>query len=230
MKRHNTHTENISLVSRRLAKLKTEVVFAGDSIVGLFLTDSAAPDVRPTDDVDVIVGITKYADYASLQEELRKLGFHHDIDGPNCRFTIDGLKVDVMPSDGKVLGFTNNWYDFAVASATDHILQDGTSIRLISAPAFIATKLEAFSDRGKGDFALSHDLEDIVAVVNGRPELLDEVRTSDTNVRQYIRNCFSKIIINRKFTEAIGMHLLPDEGSQGRATVIIERMRAISDL
>lgn len=39
---------------------------------------------------------------------------------------------------------------------------------------FIATKLEAFADRGGGDFLASHDLEDITTVTDGRPELTDE--------------------------------------------------------
>ena len=97
----------------------------------------------------MIVAITQYSDYASLQEKLRTLGFKHDMTGPNCRFTLDGLIVDVMPTAGDVLGFANSWYDLAVNSARDQLLPNGTSIRLIAAPAFIATKLEAFHDRGR---------------------------------------------------------------------------------
>jgi predicted nucleotidyltransferase len=108
-----------------------------------------------------------------LQDDLRKLDFKHDMDGPNCRFILHGLKVDVMPSEGRILGFTNSWYDYAIKTAVEYVLPDGTSIRLVSAPAFIATKLEAFYDRGKGDVHMSHDLEDIIAVVNGRAELMD---------------------------------------------------------
>ncbi len=93
MQRHSARAERIALVARQLAKLKTEFVFTGGAIVGLLLTDSATPDVRPADNVDVIVGITRYADYAYLQEGLRKLGFSHDMDGPNCRFILDGLNT-----------------------------------------------------------------------------------------------------------------------------------------
>ncbi len=230
MQRHSAHLESIAVVARRLAELKTEVVFTGGAIVGLLLTDSAALDVRPTDDIDVIVGIARYADYASLQEELRMLGLKHDIDGPSCRFVLDGLKVDVMPTEGKVLGFTNRWYDFAVSSAIDHRMADGTCIRLISAPAFVATKLEAFHDRGKGDFSLSHDMEDIIAVVDGRPELFDEISTTHGDVRQYITDCFSKLVIDPAFFDAIGMNLLPDDGSQARARIVFNRVLAISQL
>lgn len=228
MQRHSAHIESIAFVAHHLAKLGTEVVFTGGAIVGLLLTDSAAPDVRPTDDVDVIVGIEKFSDYASLQDNLRRLGFKHDMDGPNCRFILDGLKVDIMPTKGTILGFTNRWYDFAVGSANDCVLPDRTSIRLISAPAFIATKLEAFHDRGKGDSVMSHDMEDIIAVIDGRPELVDEVKETQANVREYISECFARFLNDRQFVDSIGMHLLPDEGSQSRAKIIIDRMRALS--
>ena len=230
MRRHNAHVESVSLVARQLANLNRDIAFTGGAIVGLLLTDSAAPDVRPTDDVDVIVDVSRYADYASLQDELRKAGFIHDMDGPNCRFILNALKVDIMPSDGKVLGFADRWYDLAVSSANDHLLPDGTIIRLISATAFVATKLEAFRDRGNGDFVLSHDMEDVIAVVNGRSELLEEVRTTSKDVRQYICETFSQLVNDPEFLDAVGTHLLPDKASQERAKLISQRMIAISEL
>ncbi|MBS1992699.1 MAG: hypothetical protein JSS86_13600 [Cyanobacteria bacterium SZAS LIN-2] len=228
MQRHNAHVEGISLVARQLSKIGIDPVFTGGSIVGLLLTDTAAPDVRPTDDVDVIVSIARYSDYAALQDALRKVGFKHDMKGPNCRFILDELKVDVMPSEGKVLGFTNTWYEYALRSASIYELPDGNSIRLISAPAFIGTKLEAFHDRGNQDFLLSHDLEDIIAVIDGRPELLEEVKAAEADIRQYIETTFARLIDNQDFIDAVKMNLLPDEGSQGRAKVIIERIRSLS--
>lgn len=230
MPRHSAHVESIALLAHQFEKLEIDAVFTGGSIVGLLLTDLAAPDVRPTDDVDVIVSVARYADYASLQEALRKAGFKHDLTGPTCRFILDGLKVDVMPSDGKVLGFTNTWYNHALRSAKSHHLPDGTSIRLISAPVFIATKLEAFHDRGNQDFLISHDLEDIITVIDGRPELLEETKAAEADVRQYISTTFKKFLDNQDFIDAISMNLLPDEGSQSRARIIIERIRLLSSI
>ena len=77
---------------------------------------------------------------------------------------------------------------------------------------------------------MSHDMEDIIAVVDGRLELLDEIMASDADVRQYISGCFAKLSHDRKFIDAIGMHLLPDEASQARAKIIRERIEAISKL
>ena len=149
MLRHKAHVESIALVAHRLSKLETDVVFTGGAVVGLLLTDAAASDVRPTDDVDVIVAITRYSDYASLQDKLRKLGFKHDMYGPNCRFTLDGLMVDVMPTEESILGFANRWYDYAVKSADDCTLPDGTVIRVISAPTLLLPSLKPFAIEAK---------------------------------------------------------------------------------
>ena len=61
-------------------------------------------------------------------------------------------------------------------SSTTRRLSVGPEIRIVTAPYFLATKLEAFKGRGKGDFLGSHDLEDFVSVVDGREALLLEIR------------------------------------------------------
>ena len=50
----------------------------------------------------------------------------------------------------------------------------------------MATKLEAFRQRGQSDPYGSRDLEDIVAVVDGRPELVMECRAASSDVRSYL--------------------------------------------
>jgi hypothetical protein len=62
-------------------------------------------------------------------------------------------------------------------------LPSGTPINLISAPAFLATKFEAFHTRGKGDLLLSHDFEDIINVVEGRQSIVEEVGAGGTALR-----------------------------------------------
>jgi len=54
---------------------------------------------------------------------------------------------------------------------------------MVLAPYFLATKLEAFDGRGKGDYLSSHDIEDIVAVLDGRPEILDELLKASKSYR-----------------------------------------------
>lgn len=135
-----------------------------------------------------------------------------------------------MPCEGKVLGFSNRWYKYALGSAAEVGLPDGTAVRIVSAPAFVATKLDAFCDRGGGDFLMSHDIEDIIAVVDGRPELCDEIASADSTVRQFISSSITNFLRDPNFEESVKMSLLPDEVSQARANLLLERMRLIAAL
>jgi hypothetical protein len=109
------------------------------------ITDAAASDARPTKDVDVIVEIATTAEYHQLAERLRGLGFREDASegAPLCRWLVDGIVVDVMPTDVATLGFSNRWYREAFEHAA-HMDVEGVDIRVVTAPFFLATKIEAF--------------------------------------------------------------------------------------
>jgi predicted nucleotidyltransferase len=162
-------------VAMRLGDLVDSVVFLGGATMTLLISDTAAGDVRPTKDVDVIVEIATTAEYHRLAEQLRGRGFNEDTSegAPLCRWLIDNIIVDVMPTDEATLGFSNRWYREAFAHAV-HTVVEGVTIRVVTAPFFLATKLEAFRTRGREDFMASHDLEDIIALVDGRSELVEE--------------------------------------------------------
>jgi hypothetical protein len=158
----NSNLDLLRQVAKRLGPLLPEVVFVGGCTTGLFITDEAAAEVRPTFDVDVIAEIISYPASATFSERLRALGFREDTSSgaPLCRWLIEDMKLDLMPIEEKILGFTNRWYKAAMDAATDRELEAGLRIRVVTPPYFIATKLEAFRGRGKGDYASSHDLED----------------------------------------------------------------------
>lgn len=65
-----------------------------------------------------------------------------------CRWKYrdSGVLFDLMPVEASVLGFTNRWYQYAMQTATPVDLGNGITIRLASAVAFVATKLDAFID------------------------------------------------------------------------------------
>ena len=50
-------------------------------------------------------------------------------------------------------------------------------LTLISLFAFFATKQVAFADRGGGDYRASHDLEDLITVIDGRAHIVAEARS-----------------------------------------------------
>lgn len=132
-----------------------------------------------------------------------------------------------MPVDEHVLGFSNRWYPAAIETA--HRLQiAGREVRVVTPALFIATKLEAFHGRGRGDVVASHDLEDIVAVLDGRPEIVADVASASDDVRQYIGTQIQSLLDNPDFLEALGGFLLPDAASQARRGILIERLRRLA--
>jgi len=151
-------------VARALGPLCKRFVFVGGCASGLLVTDSAAPPARTTQDVDVIVEVLSLAEYHKLEHELIGAGFQHDRsqDAPVCRWIVGAALMDVMPTDERVLGFGNRWYEAAARSAEMFVLPSGREIRLINPALFLATKLDAFAGRGGSDYSASHDLEDIV--------------------------------------------------------------------
>ena len=174
----NHNLDLLAEAARLLKPLLDELVFVGGSTTALLITDKAAADVRPTYDVDAIAEITSYAAYADFSERLRKIGFAEDTteEAPLCRWRQKRIILDVMPLDEKILGFSNRWYRPAMEFAEERELEPKLSIRVVSAVYFCATKLEAFVGRGKGDYLSSHDLEDLVAVIDGRAEIVEEIR------------------------------------------------------
>lgn len=222
----NPNLEILELAIDGLGPIVDRLVFLGGCATGLLLTDLAAPTVRPSRDVDAITEVASLGDYYSLCDDLRAREFQedHSIDAPFCRWAGHGILLDIMPTDPTVLGSGNEWYAPALACAQDYALPSKRIIRLVSAPYFIATKLAAFESRGDGDFVMSHDLEDIISVVDGRPELVGEVDSSDDAVKIYINGHFEAMLANTRFTDALPGHLPGDAASQARLPELLRRL------
>jgi hypothetical protein len=107
-------------------------------------------------------------------------------------------------------------------------LEPSLRIRSITAPLFLATKLEAFKGRGGRDYFASHDLEDLLAVIDGRPELVEEVRAAPNELRSYLALEFGALLRAPRFLDALAGHLLPDAASQSRIPMLLERINWIS--
>lgn len=213
-----------------LAPLLSRIVFVGGCITELLLTDPAAAPVRPTLDVDAIIALASYVEFTALARSLAELGFHHSAreGDPICRWLKAELVVDLMPTDPLILGFGNRWYSPALRDATALRLEDH-EIRVITAPYFLATKLEAFHGRGKNEFQLSHDLEDIITIIDGRRETVEEVSRSPADLRKYLAEEFRSLLANQMFRDALPGHLRPDAASQQRISIVAERIQQIID-
>jgi hypothetical protein len=139
---------------------------------------------------------------------LRNKGFVNDIEsGVICRYIIYGITVDVMPTSEEILGFSNKWYSEAFAHSTSVTLDDGISIRIFTAPYFLATKLEAFVDRGENEGRFSSDFEDIIHVLNNRQSVWEEIRNADEPVKQYLKDQFRQLLSQKYIDEWVSVHL-----------------------
>ena len=109
-----------------------------------------------------------------------------------------------MYTDGSLQGINSNWYQPGFENAIDIKLED-KNIKILNAVYFIATKLEAFTDRAYNinDYWDCKDLEDIINVINGRPELINELVNSPADVTKFISNYFKKLYGDPKWLDAI---------------------------
>ncbi len=182
----------LAQAARLLLPLQEEFVFLGGLALALLVSDPAAPDVRPTEDVDVIVHIGSYARYSFLKEKLRANGFSQPREEAAiiCRWLKDDLTFDIMRTDAEVLGFSNRWYAYAMKSASLVSLAENLAIQVVSAPCFLATKIEAFQSGTRGDFWTSRDLEDVVSVLDGRSEIVAEVQAAQPAVQTFLAETF----------------------------------------
>jgi hypothetical protein len=97
----------------------------------------------------------------------------------------------------------------------------------VTAPYFCATKIVAFHGRGKDDYTGNHDLEDFLAVVDGRLELISEIHAEDESVRAYLATEVTALLAKPQFIDALPGFLLPDQGSQARLPMLLDRLGQI---
>ncbi len=213
-------------VAEAFGPLRQDVVFVGGTAVGLLISDKAADAPRPTLDVDVIANVSSLAEYqTSMRGRLLAAGLRESTEpgDPICSWRLGSIRVDVMPVDPTVLGFTNVWYRGALKSAV-RVDMDGVEILVIDAPHFVGTKLEAFRGRGKRDCYASHDLEDIIALVDGRAELAKELAAAEIGLRDYVAGEFLGLLANPDFRNALPGHL----SDEGRVNVVLRRWASIA--
>lgn len=231
MRPGDPNLDMLEAMAARLDELLSLLVFVGGSTTGLFITDPLLPPVRVTRDVDVITEATSRQDYHRLEEQLKNRGFAPDIDpdAPICRWRSGELILDLMPADETILGFANRWYQDALVRAQTTVLPSNRALQVISPPYFLATKLEAFHGRGQGDYWTSHDMEDIISVIDGRAEIVAEVAQTDGSLRKYLQQQFSAILADVLFKEAVSGFLPGDAISQARVPRILQRLHDIAE-
>lgn len=230
---NDPNVAQLDVVATHLGEaLRQQLVFVGGAVAGLLITDPAQPAIRPTEDVDLVAHVLARTDYYQLERALRARGFTQDMrpGAPICRWTIERVTVDVMPTLDEVLGFSNRWYAMAAETAQGVTLPSGAQILVITAPAFVATKLEAFAGRGGGDYLFSHDMGDVISVIDGRDGLWAEVQQTRNDLQAYLAEQFSRLMATRAFRDSLPGHLPGDAASQARLPDLEAKLMQLAQL
>ena len=229
MNARDPNVAKVEVIAHALGPLRERLVFVGGCAVGLLITDPTAAPARVTYDVDLAVQVAALPDYHRLEAQFSKLGFKRDLASDViCRWRYRDLEVDLMPTEAGILGFANRWYPMVVETAQDMTLPSGDEIRLITAPAFLATKFEAFADRGKGDVLASHDLEDIINVIGGRPELVTEISQTTAELRNYLGARSRELLAMHNFMDLLPGMIFPDELLTERVQILATRLHQVA--
>lgn len=137
------------------------MVFVGGAVVSLYADAPAADEIRPTADIDMTIKLMSFQKWTTLQKKLAALGFNPDPFGDSiCSYRYKDIPVDILPAADGPLGPANRWYAIGfdkLVIAEVH----GEGIQIFSAPCYLATKLEAFNNRGT-DYRTSTDFEDVI--------------------------------------------------------------------
>lgn len=189
----------LKAVATALASLDNKVVFVGGAVVDLYADDPARGEVRPTDDIDVVIEIVNRGTFSELEERLRDMGFRNDVEsGIICRYRFHDIVVDIMPDDASILGFSNNWYKPGLQNRDIKWL-DECKLHLLSLGYFLATKFEALkSERHGKDYRWNSDFEDIIYIFDNRKDILNELDKTDLFLNNYLKNCVMALL-NRPF-------------------------------
>lgn len=220
----------VAQVAQGLQELKDKMVFIGGAVISLYTDDPAAEEIRPTADIDMTINLANYAEWAQMQERLSELGFYPDPQGQSiCSYKYQDIAIDIMPADDSSIGVTNIWYKPGFKYLQQIALEDGTNINILPSPYFLATKLEAFKDRGKNDFYGSHDFEDIIYLIDNRTTIVEEILTADEEIRQYIKEELTLIKNHKQADEILAMHIHPLIREE-RFKMLMEKIEVIMNI
>lgn len=227
--RASSNLRMLEFVARKLGELNNQVVYLGGCTTALFINDPLSLDIRPTLDVDCIIDVLSLGEYYKFEEKLKEKGFHRSMqDDVTCRWHYDDIILDVMPTDENILGWGNFWYKEAIKHAVTHQIAEDISIKSVTAPYFLATKIEAFKSRGNNDFLGSHDFEDIITVISGCIDISEQVQASSDDLKSHLKLIFNEFLKNDQFTQSLPGHVSDGLVTMQRVQTVMERIEKLA--
>lgn len=201
----SSNLRRLKIVAEGLGDMCKDVVFVGGAVAELYADDPAATEIRPTLDVDCVVELASYGGLQELEQLLRARKFVNDTEsGVICRWKYNEELVDIMPAKENILGFTNNWYFPGMQHRQEKIFSNNILIYILPPLYYIATKIEAVRSRGGDDLRLSHDLEDLVYVLNNRKDIIKLFDSeTDSSLTEYISTWAKEMLLRKNHREEI---------------------------
>lgn len=221
----------LQTVANGLGELKDEMVFVGGAVAELYADNPAASEIRPTIDVDCVIEISSRLQFSRMEENLRARGFTNDISkgAPICRWIYKDIKVDVMPTNEDILGFSNKWYEEGIEIKIQKTLPDGTDVFVFPPEYYLAAKFEAHKGRGGNDLRQSYDFEDIIYILDNYPDILENISGSNPNVKMYLKEECQNLLANQNITEGVESALPYGSGEEG-TDIILELIQNIAEI
>ena len=198
----------VAKVAEGLQQYREQVVLVGGAVISLYTDDPGADEISKTKDIDFTVNIVDVGEFHKTIEELGKLGFQPDPFGNSiCSYTYKNYPVDIIPAEDNAFGSTNRWYKIGFEDLWKVNVKD-QEIYILSAACFLATKFEAFNNRGN-DYRTRHEIEDIIYIIDNRTTIVDEIAKCDKKILEFIKYEFKKIIDKGLLEELLVTHIHP---------------------
>ncbi|QJP34329.1 hypothetical protein F0365_07930 [Nonlabens sp. Ci31] len=198
--------EVVASVARALGDLNKEVVYIGGAVISIYATEPGADLPRVTEDVDVCVQVSTFAQMEALREQLASKSIYPDPQGVHMyRYRYHGIAIDFIPFEETAFGPTNPWLKPGFEKAFKTTVA-GVEIAVLPVSLFLATKWEAFKSRGS-DPRYSHDFEDIIYVFDNNREIVPDTMTATAALQETLKEMSSFILDHENSNEIIECHI-----------------------
>lgn len=227
-KRQEVNLDAGEKVAIALEEINDEVIYVGGAIIGLYVDEESAEVPRPTKDIDVSVQISSYSQMDQLRDRLAEKKIHPEpTEDVMYRYSFEDILIDFIPFEETPLGPTNRWLKPGFKKAYPVKLREAV-IKILPIDYFLATKWEAFKNRGD-DPRMSHDFEDIIYIIDNRSNILDDIARADIEVQSFFKGMSDDILSHYSLNEIIECHLNPLMASE-RREIVIENLKQINGL
>ncbi len=218
----------VAEIAEALGEIKDDIVFVGGAVVSLYTDDPAADEIRPTKDIDMTLQIVNLHHWQLINEKLALLGFNPDPYGQSiCSYKYKDIPVDIMATEDGPLGPANRWYKLGFENLwTARAKQQ--EIKILSAPCYLATKFEAFKNRGS-DYRTSHDIEDIIYIIDNRINIVEDIALENELISSFIKERLNDIVKKGLLKEVLMAHIHPIMSDQ-RIPIVEEKITKILNL